>query len=198
MGKLIYAINLSIDGCFDHTKMLPSEEIHGYFGQLIRDADLLVYGRVTYELMVPFEAGYRKKSFYVKNIQRFCGCIRPPLRKLFFQKRWSALTTKKSRIVRGDLKDQIIKLKRKPGNILVGGVDLPAQLIALDLVDEFSIRRSPGHSGRRQTVDGRGFPTSGQNLNACRHDRRELRARCPSLCEIRLDSKNNVSFFPLI
>jgi hypothetical protein len=47
MRNLVYAINLSIDGCCDHTKMIGDEEIHEYFTQLLRDADLLVYGRIT-------------------------------------------------------------------------------------------------------------------------------------------------------
>jgi len=54
MRKLIYAINLSIDGCCDHTKMTGDEEIHEYFANLILDAGLLAYGRITYQLMVPF------------------------------------------------------------------------------------------------------------------------------------------------
>jgi dihydrofolate reductase len=137
MGKLIYAINLSIDGCFDHTKMLPSEEIHGYFGQLIRDADLLVYGRVTYELMVPFWPDIAKSHSMSKTSNDF-GDAFDSVEKVVFSKKLERVDDKKSRIVRGDLRDEIVKLKKeKPGNILVGGVDLPAQLIALDLVDEF-------------------------------------------------------------
>ncbi|HEY1870324.1 MAG TPA: hypothetical protein VGG71_04660 [Chitinophagaceae bacterium] len=48
MRKLVYVSHLSIDGCFDHTKLLPNEEILD-FAQLIRDAGLLVYGRITYQ-----------------------------------------------------------------------------------------------------------------------------------------------------
>ena len=45
MRKLIYTINVTIDGCCDHTKMVPDEEALGYGAQLVRDAGLLVYGR---------------------------------------------------------------------------------------------------------------------------------------------------------
>ncbi|MDP4131349.1 MAG: dihydrofolate reductase, partial [Bacteroidota bacterium] len=54
MRNLIYAINLTIDGCCDHTKMIADEEMHEYYTRLVRDADLFVYGRKTYQLMVPF------------------------------------------------------------------------------------------------------------------------------------------------
>ncbi len=171
MGKLIYAINLSIDGCFDHTKMLPNEEIHEYFGQLIRDADLLVYGRVTYELMVPFWPDIAKSHSLSKTSNDFADAF-DSVEKVVFSKTLERVDDKKSRIVRGDLKDQIIKLKKeKSGNILVGGVDLPAQLIALDLVDEFLFVVHPViRGGGRRLMEGVSL-TSGQNVNACRHGR---------------------------
>ena len=54
MRKVIYAINITLDGCCDHTKVTPDEEVFEYNSQLVRDADLLVFGRKTYELMVPY------------------------------------------------------------------------------------------------------------------------------------------------
>src|ERR1051325_5803892 len=54
MRKLIYAINVTLDGCCDHTKMVPDEELFDHFIQLIRDVNLFVYGRKTYQLMVPY------------------------------------------------------------------------------------------------------------------------------------------------
>src|SRR5579872_1213190 len=137
MRKLIYAINLSIDGCFDHTKMLPSEEIHEYFGQLIRDADLLVYGRITYELMVPFWPDVARSHSMSKTSNDFADAF-DSVNKVVFSKSLGKVEDRRSSIVRGNLKDEILRLKQeKGGNILVGGVDLPSQLIALDLVDEF-------------------------------------------------------------
>jgi len=54
MRKLIFAINVTMDGCCDHEKGLSSEEVHQYFTQLTKEAGALLYGRKTYELMVPF------------------------------------------------------------------------------------------------------------------------------------------------
>ena len=47
-------INVTLDGCCDHTKAISDEEVHYYFADLLRDSDTLVYGRKTYQLMVPF------------------------------------------------------------------------------------------------------------------------------------------------
>lgn len=52
MRKLVFAINLTLDGCCDHTKGIADEEIHDFHTQLLLDADTFVYGRKTYQLMV--------------------------------------------------------------------------------------------------------------------------------------------------
>ena len=54
MRNVIFAINITADGCCDHTKQLADYETHEYFTDLLREVDLLVFGRITYELMVPF------------------------------------------------------------------------------------------------------------------------------------------------
>ena len=54
MRNVIFAINVTLDGCCDHTQQVADDESHEYFTQLLREVDLLVFGRKTYELMVPF------------------------------------------------------------------------------------------------------------------------------------------------
>ncbi len=54
MRKLIFAINITLDGCCDHTKVIADEKLLEHYTRLIRDVDLLVYGRKTYQLMVPY------------------------------------------------------------------------------------------------------------------------------------------------
>jgi hypothetical protein len=54
MRNLVYAINLTIDGCFDHTKGIPSEDLYEFYIDLLRNTDLLLYGRITYQLMIPY------------------------------------------------------------------------------------------------------------------------------------------------
>ena len=53
MRKVIFAINITLDGCVDHTKQFVDEETLEYFTHLTREADLQVFGRKTYQLMVP-------------------------------------------------------------------------------------------------------------------------------------------------
>jgi dihydrofolate reductase len=63
---------------------------------------------------------------------------------------------KKAKFVRANLRDEILKLKQQPGkNILLGGVDIPSQLIQLGLVDEFRFVVGPGIAGEgRRLMEG--------------------------------------------
>lgn len=54
MRKVLFAMNISIDGCYEHIHFSPDEELMDYFTRLMLDTSLIVYGRKTYELMVPY------------------------------------------------------------------------------------------------------------------------------------------------
>ena len=90
MRNVIYAINLTLDGCCDHTKFNPpdDDEVFEYSIDLMRDADLFVYGRKTYQLMVPYWL-LSQKPVRVKSGYRICSTLSP--RKIVFHDRWPAL-----------------------------------------------------------------------------------------------------------
>jgi len=71
MRKVIYAINLTLDGCFDHTNGVPDDEALEYYTHLVRDVDLLVFGRKTYELMVPYWPDIAKSHSETKAENEF-------------------------------------------------------------------------------------------------------------------------------
>jgi dihydrofolate reductase len=137
MRNVIYAINITLDGCCDHTKMIPDEEIHEYFTiPLMRDVDLLVFGRKTYQLMVPYWPDVAKHRSDTKADIEFADTF-CSINKIVFSRSLDSAEGNTT-IVRTKLQDEILKLKQEQGkNILVGGVDIPSQLIELGLVDEF-------------------------------------------------------------
>jgi dihydrofolate reductase len=51
MRKLIAAINMTLDGFCDHTAIIPDDEIHHHYADLLRTADIVLYGRITFQLM---------------------------------------------------------------------------------------------------------------------------------------------------
>lgn len=145
MRKLIFGINVTLDGCCDHTKGIADDEVHDYFTNLFRKADVLVYGRKTYQLMVPFWPEVaRNHSAPTKAINDFAQAFDAISTIVVFSRTLEKSQGTKTRIVDTDLRDTILKLKQEEGkDILVGGVDIPSQLIKLDLIDEYHIVVQP-------------------------------------------------------
>ena len=161
MRKLIYAINLSLDGCCDHTKLIGTDEVHEYFAQLIREVDVLVYGRKTYELMVPFWPDVAKNhSASSTAMNDFAQAFDSVNRIVVFSRSLDSAAGQNTRIVRNQLQDEILKLKQEDGkDILTGGVALPSQLIELGLIDEYRFVIQPFVVGEgRRLLDGVSLP----------------------------------------
>ena len=139
MRNVIYAINLTLDGCCDHTKFNPDEETLEYFTHLTRDADTFLYGRKTYQLMVPYWPDVAKNpSGQTKADYEFAQAFDAINKIIVFSQSLDSPEGGKTRIVRTGLHDEILKLKREQGkNILTGGVTIPSQLVELGLIDEY-------------------------------------------------------------
>ncbi len=155
MRSVIFAINITLDGCCDHTKMIPNEEIYEYFTHLMRDVDLLVYGRKTYQLMVPFWPDVAKNQSMTKAANEFAQTF-DSINKIVFSQSLGSDEGKNTKIVRTKLQDEILKLKQGQGkNILTGGVSIPSQLIELGLVDEYLFVVHPVVAGEgRRLLEG--------------------------------------------
>ena len=154
MRNVIFAINTTLDGCCDHTKQLADDETHEYFTHLLRNVDLLVFGRKTYQLMVPFWPEVAKTQSMTKASNEFALTF-DSLQKIVFSRSLGSAEDNKTRIIRTNLHDEILKLKQEPGkSILVGGVSLPSQLIELGLVDEYRFVVGPILAGEGRRLMG--------------------------------------------
>jgi dihydrofolate reductase len=155
MRNVIFAINTTLDGCVDHTKQLADDETHEYFTQLLGEVDLLVFGRKTYQLMVPFWPEVAKTQSMTKASNEFAQTF-DSIDKIVFSRSLDSVEDRNTRIVRTNLHDEILKLKQEQGkNILIGGVSIPSQLIELSLVDEYCFVISPIVAGEgRQLLEG--------------------------------------------
>jgi len=154
MRNLIYAINLTIDGCCDHTQVgIPHDDLFDYSIRLMQNADALVYGRKTYQLMVPYWPDIAKNpSGQEKTDVEFAQAFVAVKKMIVFSKTIDKAEGKNTEIVRTNLKEEILKLKQEQGkSIITGGVDIPSQLIQLGLVDEYHFVIFPvfGGAGRR-------------------------------------------------
>jgi dihydrofolate reductase len=126
----------------------------------MRDIDLLVFGRKTYELMVPFWPEVAKnESGQTKAMNDFAQAF-DSKQIIVFSQSLDTAEGKNTRIVRGNLQDEILKLKQEQGkDILIGGVSIPSQLIELGLVDEYIFVVQPIVVGeRRRLLDDISLP----------------------------------------
>ena len=145
MRPLRYSINVTLDGCCDHTAVTPSEQLHHHAAGLIASADALILGRTTYELM---ESAWREPSPQMPEwTQPFARTIDAARKHVVSgtleQVDWNA------ELVRGDLREAVLALKEEPGDSLyVGGVTLPAALAGWGLIDEYVLVVHPLVAGR--------------------------------------------------
>jgi len=139
MRNLVYAINLSVDGCCDHMTLGPGEithEVAEYYTNLMRDVDLTIFGRKTYEIMVPYWPDVLKDPSAEKSDRDFAEKF-TAMDKIVFSRTLTHAEAN-TRIIRANIADELLRLKNEKGKkISVGGVNLAEQLMALGLVDEF-------------------------------------------------------------
>ena len=181
MRKVIYAINVTVDGCCDHTKGAADDELLEYHARLVRDVDALVFGRITYQLMVPYWPDIaRSPSGQTKADVDFARAFDSVGRIVVFSRSLTGAAEEKTRIVRANLRDEVLKLKQEQGkDILVGGVGIPSQLMELGLIDEYRFVVQPLIAGEgRRLFDGVPLP---ERLRLKLVDSSTLKSGCVAL-----------------
>ena len=159
MRKLVFAINITVDGCCDHTKVIADEELLDYHTRLLGEADLLVYGRKTYQLMVPYWPELAQSQSETRAENEFAKAFASK-NTIVFSRSLDQVEDSNTRIIGGNLQGEILKLKQESGkDILTGGVNIPSQLIELDLVDEYRFVVQPIVAGDgRRLLEGVSLP----------------------------------------
>lgn len=129
---------------------IPHDDLYDYSLRLVQDVDTFVYGRKTYQLMVPYWPDIAKNPFGQEKMDiEFARAFVSVKKIIVFSKTLDKAEEENTEIVRANLKDEILKLKQKPGkSILTGGVDIPSQLIQLGLVDEYRFVIFPVFGGK--------------------------------------------------
>jgi dihydrofolate reductase len=146
---LRYSINVTLDGCCDHRAIIPSEEIHRRAAEAIGQADALLFGRVTYEMM---EAAWRPPT------QAMPDWMQPFARTMDAAKKYVVSTTLErvdwnAELVRGALGPAVQALKQEPGNgLFVAGTKLALALTELGLIDEYELVVHPRFAGHGPTL----------------------------------------------
>jgi dihydrofolate reductase len=151
MRPLRYSINVTLDGCCDHRVMIPDEDLHRHAIENFEQADAVLLGRVTYEMM---EAGWRwpvppgTRPDWMEAFARTINASRKYVVSSTLERvDWNA------ELLRGDVGEAVHKLKEGPGEgVLVGGVTLPLALAELGLIDEYEFVVHPRVAGHGPTL----------------------------------------------
>jgi dihydrofolate reductase len=155
MRPLRYSINITLDGCCDHRVGVPDAELHRHATETIAQADALLFGRVTYEMM---EAAFRVPAGTGVRPEWMTDWMEPFARTIDAAKKYVVSSTLdrvdwNAELVRGDLGPAVEQLKREPGKgLYVGGVQLPLALAELGLIDEYEFIVHPRLAGHGPTV----------------------------------------------
>jgi dihydrofolate reductase len=155
MRPLRYSINVTLDGCCDHRAMVPDAELHRHAAEILAQADALIFGRVTYEMM---EAAWRPSARTGKRPDWMAEWMEPFARTIDAAKKYVVSSTLNrvdwnAELVRGDLAEVIQELKRQPGKgLFVGGVKLPLALAELGLIDQYEFIVHPRLAGHGPTL----------------------------------------------
>ena len=138
MRKVIAALNMTLDGFCDHTAGIPDEEIHQHYADLLDNAGVVLYGRITYQLMQYWQTLVKNPSGE-KSMDDFAIAM-DKIPKIVFSHKLKNTEWESARIAKRDLKDEVLELKQQSGkDILVGSRSLIIQLLKLDLIDEFQL-----------------------------------------------------------
>ncbi len=147
MRKIIAAINMTLDGIFDHTAGLPDEEIHNHYTELINNADTILYGRITYQLM-QFWQTLLKNPSGEKSMDDFAIAI-DKIPKIVFSNTLKNTEWHSAKLSNLTLEEEVLELKKQSGrDILIGSRSLIIQLMKLNLIDELQLCIYPVIAGK--------------------------------------------------
>ncbi len=151
MRPLRYSINVTLDGCVDHRVGIADEDIHRHAMENIAQADALLFGRVTYQMM---EEAWRLAT----RTAVMPEWTEPFARTIDAAKKYVVSSTLdrvdwNSELIHGDLEQAVRQLKRESGKgLLTGGVTLPLALAELGLIDEYEFVVHPRVVGHGPTL----------------------------------------------
>jgi len=151
MRRLIASLNITLDAFCDHTAVIADEELHENANELLRSADTLLFGRVTYQLMEKGWPPVVKNPTGARAVDEFAVLI-DSISKIVFShslKKDDPIITgwKNTRLATQDIKEEVLELKgsRNSGskNIVVGSPSLITTLMKLGLIDEYQFSVQP-------------------------------------------------------
>jgi dihydrofolate reductase len=152
MGLLTFGLNLTLDGCTDHTQGIVDDELHDYWTQLMDRSGAMLFGRHTYELMEGAWPAVARDDTAPRAMREWARKLEAKTKYVVSRSR-SDFPWQNTIRVEGDLREAIPALKGKTAEgLLVGAPRLATALEELGFIDEYRIVVHPVISGRGPTL----------------------------------------------
>ncbi len=145
MRKISSFTFITLNGCYKGSNEDISWHKHGeeeaaYSVESLKSMNILIFGRVTYEMMASFwptPMAIETSPFVAEGMNK--------AEKIVFSKTLDKVEWNNSRLIKGDIIDEIKKLKQEPGNnmTILGSGSIVTQLAENDLIDEYQIMIDP-------------------------------------------------------
>lgn len=160
MRKLIWQMNVSLDGYADHTEVMADNSSEAYnevFDFTIKQMDqmdFLLFGRVTYQLMEGWHKTPEDPNA-TKEMIEFANKFNA-MPKIIFSRSLQNTVRENERLIKDNVIEEIIKLKQQSGkNLSIGGLNLPQEFIRHGLIDEYLLLLQPHILGKgKRLFDG--------------------------------------------
>ncbi len=138
MRRIIAAINMTLDGFCDHTVIIPDDEMHEHYANMLSSADTILYGRITYQLMEYWRTLVKRPSGE-KSMDDF-AVVMDRIPKIVFFRTLKSVEWETAKLSNQHIEKVVSELKQQSGkDILVGSPGLIIQLMKLNLIDEFQL-----------------------------------------------------------
>ena len=154
MGKLGVFNLVTLDGYFagpggDISWHMVDEEFQQYAKKASNSGNTLLFGRVTYELMAhywPTHAALKDDPVVAKGMN--------DSQKIVFSRTLVEADWANTRLVKGDLTEEVRKLKKQPGKdmTILGSGSIVAELTQAGLIDEYQMLLNPVVLGKGKTM----------------------------------------------
>jgi dihydrofolate reductase len=152
MRKLIYTINLTLDGFIDHTAVIADDELHEKAASLFSRVDIVLYGRIAYQLLAEYWPTAPSDKSLSKSVREFAESINK-INKIVFSRTMKSASWN-TRIFREVDPKEIIAMKQLPGKdiLLGGGARIAQKFMELDLIDEYCLIMQPVLLGKGKPI----------------------------------------------
>ncbi len=143
MRKIVFSINVTIDGYADHTAAIADDELHKFFADYLDNVGIILFGRKTYEMMASYWPHAREDPKNTKSIIEFADRYNA-IEKIIFSSTLNTVNWNNTTLNKGNLITEVEKMKKQDGkSISAGSLSIASALMEKNLIDEYWILVHP-------------------------------------------------------